>query len=138
MSNTLNTQDLPPEGGFPSVRYQRNLPKRGPSGSVLLLGVTLISAYGLYRLGQTNLERRNIPTSKLFYRDRELDREKYWSRIHLIPLLQAEMDRDLYRRTLATQAREQEVMSDVPGWKVGEKVYHTKRYVKPTVVVIDE
>ena len=76
---------------------------------------------------------------KLFLsRYRELDREKYWSRIHLVPLLQAEIDRDLYRRTLAAQAREQEVMSDVPGWKVGEKVYHTQRYVKPTVVVIDE
>ena len=80
-----------------------------------------------------------IPMLKLFLsRYRELDREKYWSRIHLVPLLQAEIDRDLYRRTLAAQAREQEVMSDVPGWKVGEKVYHTQRYVKPTVVVIDE
>lgn len=40
----------------------------------------------------------------------ELAREKMWSRIHLIPLLQAEEDRDQVRRHLANQAREKELL----------------------------
>ena len=48
----------------------------------------------------------------------ELEREKRWSRIHLVPLLLAEQDRDLYRREQAALAREKEIMSDVPGWEV--------------------
>lgn len=40
----------------------------------------------------------------------ELAREKMWSRIHLIPLLQAEEDRDQVRRHFADQAREKELL----------------------------
>lgn len=40
----------------------------------------------------------------------ELAREKMWSRIHLIPLLQAEEDRDQVRRYLADKAREKELL----------------------------
>ena len=51
----------------------------------------------------------------------ELAREKMWSRIYLIPMLQAEEDRDLVRRTWADKAREKELMG-------GEsKVYHSDR-----------
>ena len=50
---------------------------------------------------------------------RELQREKTWSRIHLIPLLLAEGDRDAYRRQQAALAREKEIMKDVHGWEVG-------------------
>ncbi len=47
-----------------------------------------------------------------------------WSRIHLIPMLQAEEDRDLVRRQWADKARERELMG-------GEtKVYHTDRSVR--------
>ena len=41
-----------------------------------------------------------------------------WSRIHLVPLLLAEGDRDVHRRQLAANAREQEIMKDVKGWEV--------------------
>lgn len=60
----------------------------------------------------------------------ELAREKMWSRIHLIPVLQAEEDRDQVRRHLADQARERELLG-------GEnaKVYHADRFVKPTFAV---
>lgn len=51
----------------------------------------------------------------------ELAREKMWSRIHLIPLLQAEEDRDLVRRHLADQAREKELLG------ANTKVYHSDR-----------
>ena len=49
---------------------------------------------------------------------RELQREKVWSRIHLVPLLLAEGDRDEHRRQLAANAREQEIMKNVKGWEV--------------------
>jgi len=48
----------------------------------------------------------------------ELERERAWSRIHLVPLLLAEGDRDLFRRQQAAIAREQTIMKDVPGWEV--------------------
>lgn len=51
-------QDLPPAEGFPEIKYRRYLPKRGPSGLVLLAGVTAISAFGFYRVFQGILERR--------------------------------------------------------------------------------
>jgi len=40
----------------------------------------------------------------------ELGREKMWSRIHLIPVMQAEEDRDQVRRMLADKARERELL----------------------------
>ncbi len=51
----------------------------------------------------------------------ELAREKMWSRIHLIPMLQAEEDRDLVRRTWADKARERELLGKET------KVYHSDR-----------
>lgn len=55
-----------------------------------------------------------------FYR--ELAREKMWSRIHLIPMLQAEEDRDQMRRYWADQAREKHLLGE------NLKVYHTDRW----------
>lgn len=52
-----------------------------------------------------------------------------WSRIHLIPLPQAEEDRDLVRRHLADQAREKELVGE------NMKVYNSDRYVRPTFAV---
>ena len=46
-----------------------------------------------------------------------------WSRIHLIPLLTAEEDRDLVRRHLADQAREQELLGKTTS------PYNSDRYV---------
>lgn len=98
-------------------------------------------------------------------RSRELQREKAWSRIHLVPLLLAESDRDVYRRNFAALEREKEIMKDMPEWEVrfprlfpsldnrnqfsrvpilitlpflqvGKSAYHTSKYVPNTVVVI--
>lgn len=55
----------------------------------------------------------------------ELAREKMWSRIHLIPLLTAEEDRDLARRHFADQAREKELLGKV------SSPYNSDRYVQP-------
>lgn len=51
-------QDLPPKGGYPKIQYARNLPKRGPSGLVIMLGGVAVMAVGLYVVGRTNKERR--------------------------------------------------------------------------------
>jgi hypothetical protein len=53
----------------------------------------------------------------------ELAREKMWSRIHLIPVLQAEEDRDLVRRHYADKAREKELLGSETS------AYHSDRYV---------
>lgn len=67
---------------------------------------------------------------------RELQREKTWSRIHLVPLLLAEGDRDAYRRQHAALEREKEIMKDVPGWEVsGSADEVAKRKVRGLIVI---
>ncbi|KAI0307044.1 B16.6 subunit of GRIM-19, NADH:ubiquinone oxidoreductase [Multifurca ochricompacta] len=117
-------QDMPPVGGFEAVRYKRNLPLRGPSGLAILGGVTALCAYGFYRVGKGNIEKR------------ELQREKIWSRIHLVPLLLAEGDRDAYRREQAALAREKEIMKEVKDWEVGKSVYNNPRYRSSEYIVV--
>lgn len=51
-------RDMPPAGGFEALRYKRNLPLRGPSGLAILGGVTALCAYGFYRVGMGNIEKR--------------------------------------------------------------------------------
>ncbi|EPS96002.1 hypothetical protein FOMPIDRAFT_1025563 [Fomitopsis schrenkii] len=115
---------MPPSGGFDAIKYKRNLPLRGPSGIVILGGVTALCAYGFYRVGKGNLEKR------------ELQRERVWSRIHLVPLLLAEGDRDAYRRQAAALGREKEIMKDVPGWEAGKSVYNNPKYRPGEWVVV--
>ncbi|KAJ2472471.1 hypothetical protein GGI02_001557 [Coemansia sp. RSA 2322] len=120
-SSAAPSQDMPPKGGFASIRYERRLPRRGPSG-VAMFGICgAVMAYGWYRV-YLGLDER-----------RELDREKMWSRIHITPLLLAESDRDEYRRNWAAVEREREIMKDVPGWEAGKSVYSGRRYM-PTVI----
>ncbi|KAA1065212.1 hypothetical protein PGT21_032621 [Puccinia graminis f. sp. tritici] len=115
-------QELPPVGGYEPVKFKRNLPIRGPSGSLIIGGVFVTCLYGFYRYGQGNVEKR------------ELKRENIWSRIHLVPILTAENDRDLFRRERARIDREREIMKDDPTWVVGQSVYNTKKYVPTTIV----
>ncbi|KAJ3529495.1 hypothetical protein NMY22_g8979 [Coprinellus aureogranulatus] len=144
---------MPPAGGFEHVKYKRNLPARGPGAYAILGGVTAICAYGFYRLGKGNLEKRFYRpwageweayadwecdgffchTLQLFHR--ELEREKLWSRIHLVPLLMAEGDRDVYRRQQAALSREKEIMKDVPGWEAGKSVYKNPKYAQNSIVL---
>ncbi|KNZ77199.1 NADH dehydrogenase [ubiquinone] 1 alpha subcomplex subunit 13, partial [Termitomyces sp. J132] len=116
-------RDMPPAGGFEAVKYKRNLPFRGPSSLVILGAATGICAWGFYRVGKGNLEKR------------ELAREKVWSRIHLVPLLMAEGDRDAFRREQAAVGRERAIMKDVKGWEAGKGVYHSSRYRSPEIVI---
>ena len=59
---------------------------------------------------------------------RELKREKSWARLYLLPLVQAEWDREWLRWRQSELDREREIMQDVPDWKVGESVYQNDRY----------
>ncbi|KAF9892934.1 hypothetical protein FE257_000526 [Aspergillus nanangensis] len=107
-------QDMPPTGGYQPVQYKRNLPVRGFRPYVYLVGVHMVMAYGYY---------------KLFYGIREqneLGREKIWGRLHLVPMLQAEEDRDQVRRHYADKAREKELLG------TDSKVYNSDRFVRPT------
>jgi NADH dehydrogenase (ubiquinone) 1 alpha subcomplex subunit 13 len=51
---------MPPPGGFQALKYKRNLPVKGPGAFAILGGVLAISGYGFYRLGQGNLEKRQV------------------------------------------------------------------------------
>ncbi|KAL7425222.1 hypothetical protein Q5752_000910 [Cryptotrichosporon argae] len=117
-------QDMPPAGGYEAVRYRRSLPIRGPGGAVVFSAITAVCAFGFWRVGAGNLEKR------------ELRREQAWSRIHLVPLVLAEQDRDAYRRQQAALAREKEIMGDVPGWEAGKSVYNNPRYTPATIAVL--
>jgi len=111
-------QDLPPTGGYEAVQYRRNLPTRGFKPVYYLLGVGLIMAYGWRKtfLGQREKH--------------EMAREKMWSRIHLIPVLQAEEDRDQVRRYYADLAREKELLGSQ------SKAYNSDRFVRPTYTAV--
>ncbi|KZT35578.1 hypothetical protein SISSUDRAFT_1064377 [Sistotremastrum suecicum HHB10207 ss-3] len=115
---------MPPEGGFEMIKYKRNLPFRGPGGLAILGGVLAVCTYGMYRVALGNLERR------------ELRREKTWARLHLVPLLLAESDRDTYRRQQAALARETEIMKNVEGWEPGKSVYNNPKHRPQEFVVI--
>eukprot|EP00835_Amoeboradix_gromovi_P000280 NODE_9_length_47730_cov_0.323718.p31 type:complete len:119 gc:universal NODE_9_length_47730_cov_0.323718:33627-33271(-) len=86
-------QDLPPKSGFGAIKYERNLPPKGPSSVILLLGVGGIMGYGWYHF------------LKGFKEKEELKREKAWLRISLLPFLQAESDRNTVRILEASKER---------------------------------
>jgi len=121
-SSNVHGQDLPPRGLYPPVQSRRHLPGRGYSAGLILLGVAAVAIWG-HRKSQLAIDER-----------RELFRETQWSRLHLIPLLTAESDRDLYRRQYAAAQREQKVMQGVPGWKLESNGYVAHGYVKPELL----
>lgn len=69
-----------------------------------------------------NTRRRSFIINRLRFFS-ELAREKIWSRLHILPLLQAEEDRDQARRHFADKARERELLGQET------KVYNTDKYV---------
>ncbi|XP_003942363.1 NADH dehydrogenase [ubiquinone] 1 alpha subcomplex subunit 13 [Saimiri boliviensis] len=114
-------QDMPPVGGYGPIDYKRNLPRRGLSGySMLALGLgTLL--YGYWKIIKWNRERRRLQI------------ENFEARIALMPLLQAETDRRVLHMLRENLEEEAIIMKDVPGWKVGESVFNTTRWVPPLI-----
>ena len=43
-------QDMPPVGGFPSIRIQRRLPSTGPTGMAIFAVGGAVMAYGYYQV----------------------------------------------------------------------------------------
>ncbi|XP_056374192.1 NADH dehydrogenase [ubiquinone] 1 alpha subcomplex subunit 13 [Hyla sarda] len=114
-------QDMPPPGGYGPVDYKRNLPRRGFSGyTMFAIGIGAL-LFGYWRIGTWNRERR-----RLYIEDLE-------TRLALLPLFQAESDRRTLRVLRENLEQEAIIMKDVPGWKVGESVFHTDRWTTPTL-----
>lgn len=53
-------QDSAPKGGYPEFRFERHLPRRGPSGLVLLLGGAAAMAVGFAFVVRGNKQRRLV------------------------------------------------------------------------------
>ncbi|PIG84530.1 NADH-ubiquinone oxidoreductase subunit GRIM-19 [Aspergillus arachidicola] len=134
-------QDMPPVGGYGPVQYKRNIPARGFRPITYLVGMHLLMGYGYYKLFHGIREQKYV--THRFSPNRtpkeaqwliaidlnsELAREKVWGRLHILPLLQAEEDRDQVRRHFADKAREKELLGSE------SKVYNTERFVRPTFV----
>ncbi|XP_056912094.1 NADH dehydrogenase [ubiquinone] 1 alpha subcomplex subunit 13 [Takifugu flavidus] len=119
MAGSKVKQDMPPPGGYAAFDYKRNLPKRALSGySLFGIGIGLM-VFGYWRLFKWNRERRRLQIEELE------------ARIALYPLLQAEQDRRTLRLLRENLEEEAFIMKDVPGWKVGESVFNTERWVTP-------
>jgi NADH dehydrogenase (ubiquinone) 1 alpha subcomplex subunit 13 len=83
-------------------------------------------AFGFYRVGVCNKQRNG---EKLAERE---------ARYAMAPLLQAEEDRWYVEREKEIMKKEAEIMKNVPGWKVGESMYFTKRWVPRQTTFVDK
>uniref|UniRef100_A0A3Q7I832 NADH dehydrogenase [ubiquinone] 1 alpha subcomplex subunit 13 n=1 Tax=Solanum lycopersicum TaxID=4081 RepID=A0A3Q7I832_SOLLC len=118
-------QDGPPPGGFAPVRFARRIPNTGPSAMAIFLTAFGVFSWGMYQVGVGNKKRRVIKE------------EKYAARRAILPMLQAEEDERRaslnlfvkeWKKYLEEEAR---IMKDVPGWKVGESVYNSGKWMPP-------
>jgi hypothetical protein len=107
-------QDLPPEKGYPKIRYARNLPSKGISMAVVGITFTLISFWGGYQL------------SRLWRERREIKREKSWARLYMLPVVQAEWDREWLKWRSEQVEQEKEIMKNVEGWVPGQSPYENR------------
>ncbi|XP_076912904.1 NADH dehydrogenase [ubiquinone] 1 alpha subcomplex subunit 13-A [Bidens hawaiensis] len=112
-------QDGPPPGGFAPVRYARRIPSKGPSAVAIFLAAFGAFSWGMYQVGKGNKIRRAIKE------------EKYAARRAILPMLQAEEDERFVKEWKKYLEEEARIMKDVPGWKVGESVYHSGRWMPP-------
>ena len=125
LNKTPRLQDIAPKGGYGEIPFSRIIRKRGPGGLTLLLGSLAVSAVGWVLVTITNRER------KMFRR------EMTDARIALYPLFLAEHDRNTLRQMKDFEDAEVEIMKDIPGWRAGESVYYTTRWVKPIQTNLD-
>jgi len=108
-------QEGPPPGGYEYTRWIPKFPVRGPSG--LMIGGMLAATffYGMYQIGQENIDRAAIAHD---IRDRELAMKT---------LRQAEVDRITVRTEYFNMQVEAGLMGDVKGWTVGEGPYFSRK-----------
>ena len=103
------------------VRFRASPGRPGLPGIVSLGLVAAGMGLGWVALGRGNKRRR------LEAMERREAREV------LVPLLQAEADRDFVLAKAAADAAEGEIMKGRKDWVVGESVYNTKKFVAPYV-----
>lgn len=121
------------------MQYKRNLPIRGFRPGWYLVGMGAVMTWGFWKFGKGQRELQYVVTVRggeggegceertgqwlTYGANSEYAREKMWARIHLMPLLQAEEDRDQVRRHYADQARAKELLgeNDI-------RVYYSDRY----------
>jgi NADH dehydrogenase (ubiquinone) 1 alpha subcomplex subunit 13 len=120
-------QDMPPVGGFPSIRIQRRLPSTGPTGMAIFAVGGAVMAYGYYQMYHL------IQNRKAGLRALDMHRAP------LIPVLQAEEDIRWVANHKAALEVEARIMKNVPGWTVGESTSATGRWIPPpTPIGIDD
>ncbi|KAF8055944.1 NADH dehydrogenase [ubiquinone] 1 alpha subcomplex subunit 13-B [Scenedesmus sp. PABB004] len=112
-------QDMPPVGGFPSIRIQRRLPSTGPTGVAIFAVGGAVMAYGYYNVYHL------IQDRKAGLRELEMHRAP------IIPVLQAEEDIRWVAANKAALAEEARIMKNVPGWEVGKSNSATGRWIPP-------
>ena len=89
----LPRQDMPPQGGFASFSFHRNLPKKGFSSLTILAGATAISVIGM---GQWITAQKKINQERL-------------ARIEERHLFLQKLDKHMYQRYLARVERQAEL-----------------------------
>lgn len=107
-------QDGPPPGGFPAIRYARRVPSTGPTGFTLFAVSSVIMAYGFYRVGQGNKQRRWLKA------------EKEFARKALVPFLQAEEDRRWVGEYRAFVEQQKKALGPNPPYNPEEPIYKTR------------
>ena len=112
-------QDGPPPGGYPSVVYKKSIPTKGPGNVALLGGLGAFLAYGWF-----------FTLDSIWMRNR-LKVEEYDVRMSLMPYLQAEEDQRYVEVRAVLDAKEAELMADVPGWQVNKPNFDTIEWVRP-------
>eukprot|EP00559_Dactyliosolen_fragilissimus_P009310 CAMPEP_0184855554 /NCGR_PEP_ID=MMETSP0580-20130426/764_1 /TAXON_ID=1118495 /ORGANISM="Dactyliosolen fragilissimus" /LENGTH=134 /DNA_ID=CAMNT_0027350095 /DNA_START=56 /DNA_END=460 /DNA_ORIENTATION=+ len=119
-------QDVAPEGGFKKIDTIRSsFPRRGPKGWQLWAGSATLIAYGFYQIGQTNIENNK---EKMHERK---------ARYGILPILQAEADREYLEREYVNLKKEAEIMKGVNGWEVGASPYNSKKFMPRAVNPLD-
>ncbi|KAF7485433.1 Hypothetical predicted protein [Marmota monax] len=98
------------------------------------MGCLLVSTgYSMFAVGIGTLLIGYWSMMKWNRERRRLQIEDLEARIALMPLFQAERDRRILQMLRENLEEEAIIMKDVPDWKVGESVFHTQRWVSPTI-----
>ena len=90
------------------------------------MGTSIFVFYGFSRIGAGN---KNRTEQKLHERQ---------ARYALAPILQNEADREYMMREKKLLQQEARIMSEVPGWKVGQSQYHGQRWTPAHVADSDK
>lgn len=69
MADVSYRQDSAPKGGYPEIDFRRHLPRRGPSGLVVMLGGIAAMGVGFFFVIRSNRERKytSVPLQLLLH-----------------------------------------------------------------------